>query len=442
MNFKHLVFTGSAILTLFTQNLLAQAVCDPEPLDLVPFLDLQTGTYLGYQAGLYPGGTNILSGTHLNDAKSIAKGIKPLDGDGNINYGDGVVLVAGFGPSVPGHIYNSFVDKVRNPSVTYDLNPCLDAINLCIGGKDINYGIDDTLYEFYWQAILDKVTDVGYTAAQVQIGWMYFNEKGLTEPPVFPDNSLELTESYIQFINKAKDYFPNLQLMYISSRHFGGFADTTLTEYYSLAEPASYQNNWTVKWTIEEQINATDIRLKYKGASPNAPLLLWGPNFWCNAEQKRMWDKKRYDCETSFNPEDGYHLTDMQDGKDATDILNVLYYGVVGKSFTKNSATWASCVPYLDTLAGMREQQPLGDFDLNVSPNPGTGEFYLSLPTDSYAAEIVITNNLGQVIATWKQDENLSTEVLVDITGQPDGLYVARVWQNQQVYTARFIKQQ
>ena len=75
-------------------QLSAQSNCDFPNTGLTPFLDLQTGYYLGYQAGLYPGGSNELTGPHLKSGKTIANGIKPLDGDGNINFGDGVVLVA------------------------------------------------------------------------------------------------------------------------------------------------------------------------------------------------------------------------------------------------------------------------------------------------------------------------------------------------------------
>ncbi len=444
MLIKKFLAAGSAFLLFAAGTLHAQRNCDATSTGLTPFLDLQTGTYMGYQAGLYPGGTNTLSGPHLKSGKTIAKGIKPLDGDGNVNFGDGVVLVAGFGPSVPGHIYNKFVEHVRTPSEKYDMNPCMDAINLCVGGKDISYPTADSLYVDYWEGLVQKVYDVGYTPEQVQIGWMYFNAKGLTEPPAFPDKSLEMEESYIQFINRAMEYFPNLKIMYISSRHWGGFADTTITEYYSLAEPASYQNSWSVKWTVESQINGTDPRLQYKGANPKAPYILWGPNFWCDGELKRMWDDKKYVCELSFDEDDGYHLSDQQDSKDALDILDVMYYGEVGKQFTKNSSVWEFCVPWLDTLAemlGYRENPnaTLGMF--KVSPNPGESEFYISLPTDEYPAYITIINDLGQVVDQFLHEENFSTEVLVDMTGRPQGMYFAKVMMNGQVQTLRFIKQ-
>lgn len=157
-----------------------------------------------------------------------------------------------------------------------------------------------------------------------------------------------------------------------------------------------------------------------------------------------MYDDKKYICELSFDEDDGYHLSDQQDSKDALDILDVMYYGEVGKQFTKNSATWENCVPWLDTLAelhGYRMEKPVDFGALKVSPNPGTGEFYISLPTDKVPANIIILNSLGQVVDAWLHEENFSTEVLVDITGQPNGMYFAKVMMNGQVQTVRFLKQ-
>lgn len=422
----------------------AQINCSAPNTGLTPFLDLQTGYYMGYQAGLYPGGTNILSGPHLKSGKTIAQGIKPLDGDGNVNYGDGAVLIVSFGPSVPGHIFNKFVQHIRDPSVNYNLNPCVDAVNLCIGGKDISYGTDDSTADDYWSDLVSNVEAIGYTAEQVQIGWMYFNAKGLTEEPVFPDNSILMKDLFVKFINKSKEYFPNLKIMYVSSRHWGGYADTTLTEYYSLAEPASYQNSWTVKWLIEEQINNTNPLLQYRGANPKAPYLLWGPNFWCDGNIRRLYDDKRYVCELSFDLDDGYHLSDQQDSKDALDIEDVMYYGDVGKQFMKNSPTWENCIPWLDTLAGLLRHEEIEKSKVDgmlISPNPGYNEFYISLTTEKYPAEITIIDEMGRVVDQFIHEENFSTEVLVDMTGKPEGIYFARVMINNKVSTLRFIKQ-
>ncbi len=439
---KHFSVMAFAILsTVFFNRVHAQANCAAPNTGLTPFLDLQTGYYLGYQAGLYPGGTNILTGPHLKSGKSIAKSIKPLDGSGNVNYGDGVVLIAGFGPSIAGHIYSKVIDKVRNPSGKYDLNPCLDAINLCIGGKDIEYATDDSTFTNYWEGLVDDVYSVGYTPYQVQIGWMYFNTKGLYAPPVFPDNALEIKDLYIKFLNRAKEYFPNLKIMYVSARHYGGYADTSIVEYYSLAEPASYQNNWTVKWMIEDQINNVNPMLKYKGANAKAPFTLWGPNFWCDGDLVREYDHKSYECEFSFDPDDGYHLTDPQDSRDASDILDLIYFGDIGNQFAHNSVTWATCIPWLDSLAERNTEELEVVDNMRISPNPGVNDFYLSLPDDLNAAEITILDATGREVEKFLHEDHFSGEVFIDMQNHPSGMYFVKVNRDNKITTLRFIKQ-
>ena len=170
---------------------------------------------------------------------------------------------------------------------------------------------------------------------------------------------------------------------------------------------------------------------------------MWGPNFWCDGDAKRDYDDKKYICELSYSASDGYHLSDQQDSKDALDILDVMYYGNVGKQFTKNSAVWENCIPWLDTLAGgLREKPEVATINnLTISPNPGYDEFYIGLPNENYPAEITILNELGQIVDKFYHEENFSTSVLIDMSGKPNGIYFAKVMMNNKISTLRFIKQ-
>ncbi|MBX7049242.1 MAG: T9SS type A sorting domain-containing protein, partial [Chitinophagales bacterium] len=48
---------------------------------------------------------------------------------------------------------------------------------------------------------------------------------------------------------------------------------------------------------------------------------------------------------------------------------------------------------------------------------------------------------LGQVVDAFLHEENFSTEVLIDMTGRPSGMYFAKVMMNGEVHTLRFMKQ-
>ncbi|HMX05889.1 MAG TPA: hypothetical protein PKE14_14535, partial [Chitinophagales bacterium] len=53
--------------------------CDNDSLGALPLVDLGTGYYMGYQGGLFPGGSNNDPNPHFNNGKNISKAIKPLN---------------------------------------------------------------------------------------------------------------------------------------------------------------------------------------------------------------------------------------------------------------------------------------------------------------------------------------------------------------------------
>jgi hypothetical protein len=73
--------------------------------------------------------------------------------------------------------------------------------------------------------------------------------------------------------------FPNLRLCYLSSRTYAGYASPDAVS----PEPQAYENGFSVKWLIENQING-DPELNFDPASGpvRAPLLLWGPYLWAD----------------------------------------------------------------------------------------------------------------------------------------------------------------
>jgi hypothetical protein len=78
--------------------------------------------------------------------------------------------------------------------------------------------------------------------------------------------------------------YPNVKMVYVSSRSFGGWAKREGNK-----EPFSYETGYAVKWLIEKQIGG-DPALNFdpqKGAV-KAPWLSWGPYLWANGEVKRV----------------------------------------------------------------------------------------------------------------------------------------------------------
>src|SRR5262249_37406382 len=144
---------------------------------------------------------------------------------------------------------------------------------------------------------------------------------------------------------------PNVQLCYLSSRIYAGYA----TGVSSLnPEPYAYESAFAVRGLIEIQLAGEDS-LSY--ANGNAPWLAWGPYLWADGLTPRS-DGLTWPCE-DFNT-DGTHPTDP--GREQVTKLLMDF-------FTTDSTT----VPWF--LAPGTSDVPSWEpeVSLAVSPNPSTG---------------------------------------------------------------------
>jgi hypothetical protein len=84
--------------------------------------------------------------------------------------------------------------------------------------------------------------------------------------------------------------FPNVKLVYLSSRTYGGWAKAPRGRAGGPgnSEPYSYETGFAVKWLIEQQLTG-DPELNYdpKQGAVKAPWLSWGPYLWANGTIKR-----------------------------------------------------------------------------------------------------------------------------------------------------------
>ncbi|MGB7862597.1 MAG: hypothetical protein WCF74_04310 [Candidatus Sulfotelmatobacter sp.] len=86
----------------------------------------------------------------------------------------------------------------------------------------------------------------------------------------------------------ARARYPNLRLMFISSRIYAGYAAVPLNP-----EPYAYEYGFSVKWAIQSQIEQERSRkvdpiagdLDYKKSA--APWIAWGPYLWADGTLAR-----------------------------------------------------------------------------------------------------------------------------------------------------------
>jgi hypothetical protein len=135
-----------------------------------------------------------------------------------------------------------------------------------------------------------RLKDAGVTRAQVQVIWIKQADAGPTEG--FPKYAQTLQSELTRIVQLFPERFPNVKLVYLSSRTFGGYAKTRLNP-----EPYAYESGFSVKWLIEEQIKG-DKGLNFDSSQGKvkAPWLSWGPYLWANGTTKRAdgfrWEEK------------------------------------------------------------------------------------------------------------------------------------------------------
>ena len=297
--------------------------CSVTTVGYTPINVLGTGTFRGFQGGLYPGGSNTRPVIHNNNGVTISHNILPLDTAGNYDPVNGKIVLMSVGMSNTNMEFAKFMSFVASAT---NINPKLVVVNGAQGTKDINKIINPL--DSFWIVIGQKLAFQNVTAKQVQAIWYKEAEAGPTDTS-FVTYSNGLKVKYKTVMNILKTKFKNVKLCYSSSRIYAGYA-STLTN----PEPYAYYNGWTVKWMIEDQING-DTSLNYTGALANSPWLSWGPYVWTDGTTPGA-DGLTWICPDDYLG-DGTHPSDSGVVKVATRLLNFFYTDATTKPwFTKN----------------------------------------------------------------------------------------------------------
>ncbi|HSQ28460.1 MAG TPA: hypothetical protein VLN49_01340 [Gemmatimonadaceae bacterium] len=281
----------------------------------VPLNDLRAGCYLGFQGGLYPGGTDTMPTAHLAAGLTAASRIQPLDVNGNASpHGKYVLLSIGMSNTtqefcsdggLPGSCQStSFVAQAMADAAVN--HSTLVLVNGAYGGKTASAWTSATAPDY--DRIRDSwLTPLGLSERQVQIAWV---KVANAQPRVsLPDTSADayvLTRQLGQIARALRTRYPNLRQVFFTSRIYAGYATSTLNP-----EPYAYETTFGVKWAIEAQIRemggaSADRRagsLRYDDGA--APWLAWGPYPWAAGMNARS-DGLTW-VASDFNASDGTH---------------------------------------------------------------------------------------------------------------------------------------
>ena len=272
---------------------------------LTPLTELGTAKYKGEDGGLYGGGSNEPPKPHLDAAMKEAAQIQPLNAAGKPS-ADGKIGFVSVGMS------NTTMEFSRLKQLA-DQDPAKSSrvtiIDAAQGGQTAMHWADPK--SPLWTKVDERIKSADLSDPQIQVAWMKQAEARPEQYGEFPKHARQLQENLVTSLRNLKAKFPNLRLVYLSSRIYGGYATTSLNP-----EPFAYEEAFSMRWLLQDQISG-------KPEMKGLPLLLWGPYLWADGETPRKADGLNYRRE-DFSAGDGTHPADAAREKVAQLLLTFL----------------------------------------------------------------------------------------------------------------------
>lgn len=234
-------------------------------------------TLKAYPTYLYPGNANAMPATHRAKGEALAATIQPLNAGGSVDLNNGKIVMIAEGMSNTRSEMETF-DSLLAANRTM-LHAKLEFRNLAQGGCDLVCWADKP---------------VGPIDAQVQIALLkHSNNRAQNadgapkiaigpftsrETKTFPAHAQTTNAMLKQRILNLKKQYPNLKLVFLTSRTFGGWSCAPAGDEYH--EPVAFEEGFVVQWLIRDQILSADPDLAFEGPNAKAPWLAWGPYLW------------------------------------------------------------------------------------------------------------------------------------------------------------------
>ena len=225
-----------------------EADCTLTSTGMIPLTDMGRLHYRGFRGGLYPAGRNRPSAAYLRKGLAASRRVRPIAGK---------IVLLSIGMSNATAEFSAFKrvadrDPAKNPSLTI------------VDGAQDGWDADRMKAEpAYWDSVDERLIEAGVSAKQVQAVWLKQSIAG--EDRRFPKDARALQADLRSIVRTMRIRYPNLRLVYLSSRTYGGYAITGLNP-----EPAAYDSGYAVRGVIQEHMIG-----KLKG-----PWLGWGPYLW------------------------------------------------------------------------------------------------------------------------------------------------------------------
>ena len=267
-------FLGVALLALllpltpWLASPAAAADCTRTHTGRVPLTDLGTGSYMGFQGGLYSGGVNGRPPAHDAAGVSLAtNAVQPRNAAGAVDPVNGKIVFASIGMSNTTQEFQRFIELAQGDPA---INPRLVLVDGAQGSKDAIAWSTPTADT--WTVFADRLAAAGVSAPQVQAIWLKQQIAGDALGP-FPGGAQTLRDRLRDIVTIARSKYPNLRIAFLSSRAYGDYNGST-------RGTGAYEQAFAVKSLIRDQING-DPRLGF-GAGGPAPWVAWSTYLWAD----------------------------------------------------------------------------------------------------------------------------------------------------------------
>ncbi|MGH8924768.1 MAG: hypothetical protein ACRDWA_09070 [Acidimicrobiia bacterium] len=252
--------------------------CRSSSTGLIPLTDLGPGSYLGEKGGLYPEGSNEIPADHLAIGLERSAQVVPRNPAGSPDPAGSIGLVS-FGVSNTFQEFEAFMSLLSGDE---RINPLLVLVNGAQGAKPLTDWADG---QGVWETVDERLAATGVAAPQIQVAWLKIPDAEAGSPTM--EAAAEDAVKLGSIVADLDTRFPNLELVFLSSRIYGGFINEP-----ERTEPSAYQDGFAVRWAIEEQLAGT-AALDPRTA---APWMAWGAYLWADGSNPRS-DGLTWECE-------------------------------------------------------------------------------------------------------------------------------------------------
>ena len=261
--------------------------CSRISMGFLPLIDMiASDFYHGEEGGLYGGGENALPGNHPHMIKAYEAtlDIQPRNSNGAVDQANGRIGLISIGMSNARAEFGKFQDNAGA-----EKSPAVVIVNGAQDSQVASEWADPGPDYDPWAFLANKINAAGLSPAQVQVVWLKeANANPDAEDDAFPVYAEKLRDDMATIVRRIRTEYPNVGIVYLSSRIYAGYADVPLSP-----EPFAYEGGFSVRWLIQDQIaggGASGVTYQ------NAPVLLWGPYLWADGLTPRS-DGLVWTCE-------------------------------------------------------------------------------------------------------------------------------------------------